>query len=208
VRELVSGSQRFNEIRRGGPRISPTLLSKRLQELVRAGVIEKAVEGTDVRYVLTPAGQELRPVIEALGAWGVRWIGTIGDAELDLKLLLWDMRRHINHAAVPPGRTVIRFEFPDQPAKTRSWWLVITPDDADVCDSDPGYPVVVEVTSRLRYMTELWLGDRSWSTALRTGDIQLHGASALRRALPRWLDLSPFAAVPRPRRAPPVGAAS
>lgn len=208
VRELVSGSERFNEIRRGVPRISPSLLSKRLQELIRAGIVEKLTDGSDVRYLLTPAGQELRPVIEALGAWGVRWIGEIGEAELDPKLLLWDMRRNINHAAVPPGRTVIRFEFPDVPTKTRFWWLAITPDDADVCDFDPGYPVAVAVTSRLRHMVELWIGNRTWNNLLRADDIKLSGASVARRALPHWLTLSPFAAVPRPRPAARVGAAS
>ena len=86
VRELVTGSEHFNELRRGLPRMSPTLLSKRLQQLTRAGVVERTDDG---RYVLTAAGEELRPVVEALGGWGVRWIGELGDADLDPKLLLW-----------------------------------------------------------------------------------------------------------------------
>jgi DNA-binding HxlR family transcriptional regulator len=80
VRELVTGSQHFNALRRGLPRMSPSLLSKRLQQLTRAGVIEHSDDG---RYVLTAAGEELRPVVEALGGWGVRWIGELGDADLD-----------------------------------------------------------------------------------------------------------------------------
>ena len=88
VRELVSGSQQFNELRRGLPRMSPSLLSKRLQQLARAGIVERQAEGSDIRYVLTPAGQELRPVVEALGIWGTRWIGELGDEDLDPKLLL------------------------------------------------------------------------------------------------------------------------
>src|SRR4051794_6516852 len=106
VRELVVGTERFNELRRGLPRMSPTLLSRRLQQLVRAGVVERHEDGTDVRYVLTDAGRELRPVVEALGAWGTRWIGELGDEDLDPKLLLWDMHRNVDRAALPDGRTV------------------------------------------------------------------------------------------------------
>jgi DNA-binding HxlR family transcriptional regulator len=106
VRELVSGSQHFNELRRGLPRMSPTLLSRRLHQFVRAGVVDREVEGIDVHYVLTRAGHELRPVVEALGAWGVRWIGELGDEDLDPKLLLWDMHRNIDQDAIPDRRPV------------------------------------------------------------------------------------------------------
>jgi DNA-binding HxlR family transcriptional regulator len=198
VRELVTGSQHFNDLRRGVPRMSPTLLSKRLHQLVRAGIINRQADGTQVRYVLTEAGQELLPVVEALGTWGVRWMGELGDEDLDPKLLLWDMHRNIDHRAVPAGRTVVQFAFPDVPAKTRNWWLVITPEQADVCDADPGYPVAVTVTASLRQMVLLWRGDLNWPEALSSGAIQLSGPQALRRALPRWFKLSAFAVVPRP----------
>ncbi|KAB1144745.1 helix-turn-helix transcriptional regulator [Streptomyces luteolifulvus] len=198
VREMVAGSRRFNELRRGVPRMSPTLLSKRLHQLVRAGVAEKRIEGKDVLYVLTPAGEELRPVVEALGAWGTRWIGELGEEDLDPKLLLWDMHRRIDHGAVPEGRTVVQFEFPDVPAQTRRWWLVITSDDADVCDADPGYDVAVTFTASLRSLIRVWRGDLGWSDALRAGSVKVNGPEALRRAAPGWFTLSTFAPVPRP----------
>lgn len=198
VRELLSGSEHFNELRRGLTRMSPSLLSRRLQQLVRAGVVERHVEGNGVRYVLTPAGQELRPVVEALGIWGIRWIGELGDEELDPKLLMWDMHRNIDRSAVPAGRTVVGFTFRDVPSDLRSWWLVIDEDDTDVCDEDPGYDVAVTVTSSLRGMTEVWRGDRSWSSALRTGALEVSGPADLRRAVPGWFTLSGFASVPRP----------
>ena len=198
VRELVSGSQQFNELRRGLPRMSPSLLSKRLQQLARAGIVEKKPEEDAVRYVLTPAGNELRPVVEALGIWGVRWIGEIGDEDLDPKLLLWDMHRNIDHTAVPGGRTVVRFGFPDAPPKARDWWMVITGDDADVCDVDPGHPVDVTVSASLRRMVEVWRGDVEWSAAIGSGEIEVRAPEALRRALPRWFKLPRFASVPRP----------
>jgi DNA-binding HxlR family transcriptional regulator len=200
VRELVTGSHHFNELRRGGPRMSPTLLSKRLSQLARAGVVQRQDDSGQVRYVLTPAGRELQPVIEALGTWGIRWIGEIGDEDLDPKLLPWDMHRNIDHDAVPAGRTVAQFTFPDAPASSRHWWLVITPNDTDVCDADPGYPVAVAVTASLRPMTQVWRGDLNWAQALGSGAVTIHGPETMRRAVPQWFTLSAFAPVSRPLR--------
>lgn len=197
VRELVTGSEHFNDLRRGLPRMSPTLLSKRLNQLTRAGIVQRQADGREVRYVLTEAGGELRPVVEALGMWGTRWIGELGDADLDPKLLLWDMHRNINHDLVPRPRTVVQFRFADVPVSARDWWLVITPDDVDVCDHDPGYPVTVIVAGTLRDMTRIWRGDLSWAAALGAGAVQLLGPAAMRRNLPGWFKLSVFAAVVR-----------
>jgi DNA-binding HxlR family transcriptional regulator len=194
VRELLSGSERFNDVRRGVPRMSPTLLAKRLNQLVRAGVVEKQAE----RYVLTPAGEELRPVVEALAVWGVRWIGELGDRDLDPKLLLWDMRRNTNADAVPDGRTVVFFQFTDVPPRTRHWWFILASGDADVCDEDPGHEVSLTVTAPLRALIQIWRGDLRWDEALRSETVQVQGPETLRRGLPTWFALSPFAAVPRP----------
>lgn len=194
VRELVSGSERFNDLRRGVPRMSPALLSKRLATLTRVGIVERRGD----RYLLTDAGRELQPIVEAVGTWGTRWIGELGEMDLDPKLLLWDMHRNIDHTEVPGPRTVVQFRFSDVPPAQRDWWLVITPDDADVCDADPGHGVAVTVRTPLRTLVRVWRGDLGWSTALRSGDLTLEGITALRRALPRWFTLSAFAAVPRP----------
>ncbi|MEV6655290.1 helix-turn-helix domain-containing protein [Streptomyces sp. NPDC051219] len=198
VRELMTGTEHFNELRRGVPRMSPTLLSKRLQQLVRAGIVDRRSDGHQVHYVLTPAGHELRPVVEALSVWGIRWIGELGDEDLDPKLLLWDMHRRIDHDAVPAGRTVVRFMFSDVAARTRDWWLVITAAEADVCDLDPGFEVAVTLSASLRHMVEIWRGDLGWSDALRSGAVAVQGPEALRRAVPDWFTLPPFASVPRP----------
>ncbi len=204
IRELVTGSRRFNDLRRGLPRMSPSLLSKRLGQLARAGVIERQAHGNEVLYVLTPAGEELRPIVEALGAWGVRWIGHLGREDLDPNLLLWDMHRNVDHAAVPAGRTVVHFGFPDVPQPSRDWWLVITEDDVDVCDADPGYEVTLSVTVDLRCMTQIWRGDLSWSAATRSGAITCAGPHAMRRALPSWFLPSRFASVERAPQPLPV----
>jgi len=197
VRELLAGSIHFNQLRRGVPRMSPTLLSKRLARLVQAGIIRREGDGQDVAYRLTAAGEELRPVVEALGAWGMRWIGELGDADLDPKLLLWDLSRHVDPGTIPAGRTVVSFRFDDVGAKLRDWWVVMTASEVDVCDFDPGYGVDVSLAGPLRRMVEVWRGDLPWSQALRTGSIELAGPAALRRSVPQWFPPSMFAAVPR-----------
>lgn len=204
VRELVTGSRRFNDLRRGLPRMSPTLLSKRLGQLARAGIIERHVEANEVQYTLTPAGEELRPIVEALGTWGVRWIGHLGQEDLDPSLLLWDMHRNVDQRTVPNRRTVIHFNFRDVPAGSRRWWLVVTRDDVDVCDTDPGYDIDVTVTTDLRSMIRVWRGDTTWSDALRSGSVALDGTTTMRRSLPHWFNPSRFAQIPRARECLPV----
>jgi DNA-binding HxlR family transcriptional regulator len=198
VREMLAGSQRFNELRRGLPRMSPTLLSKRLHQLTLGGLIQRRTVKGETLYELTPAGEELRPIVEGLGAWGVRWIGNLGDQDLDPKLLLWDMHRNIDHSVLPKGRSVVEFGFDDVPTGQRTWWLVLTPEEADVCDTDPGFPVALTVRTSLRRLIEVWRGDVSWSSAVRSGSLDVQGPAELRRAMPRWFTWSPFASVPRP----------
>ncbi|WP_460301255.1 winged helix-turn-helix transcriptional regulator [Actinocorallia aurea] len=191
VREMLLGSRTFSDLRRGVPRMSPSLLSKRLQQLVRAGI---AVKQADGGYDLTEAGRDLLPVVDSLAAWGGRWIGRIGDADLDPRLLMWDLHRRVDHAAVPDGRTVVLFRFPDAPPRDRDWWLVITADHTDVCDTDPGHGVAVTLTAPLRHMVDLWRGALTWPAALRDGGVSLHGPEPLRRALPTWFLLPSYSA--------------
>jgi DNA-binding HxlR family transcriptional regulator len=101
VRELVAGSQRFNEIHRGVPRMSRTLLSKRLQTLVQAGVVARSDGAHGPTYQLTETGRELESIVDALGRWGVRWMSALGDEDCDPALLVWDMHRRIDLAALP-----------------------------------------------------------------------------------------------------------
>jgi DNA-binding HxlR family transcriptional regulator len=197
VRELLAGSTHFNELRRGVPKMSPALLSKRLRSLTRVGIVQRDGSDNRVTYRLTQRGLELSEVVEALGAWGIRWIGELGDADLDPHLLLWDMRRRMNLAAMPRGRTVVSIEFDDVASDVARWWLVAD-EDVAICDDDPGFPVAVSVLTSLRTLTSLWRGDQSWDQALRTGSVTLLGPTEVRRQLPSWLGSSAFAPVPRP----------
>ena len=197
MRELVAGSTRFNDLRRGVPRMSPTLLSQRLKELEEAGIVERRTLSSDkgiFEYRLTRAGQDLRPVVEAMGIWGQKWVeSSLSLKNLDPSLLMWDMRRNLNPEPLPPRRSVIRFLYPELPAGKRDWWLVVEPDgEVDLCWSDPGFEIDLYVTTDLRTMTAIWMG---LETVRGNSDrIEFSGDAAIAGAMQDWLGLSPFAA--------------
>lgn len=202
LRELIAGSTRFNELRRGVPRMSPALLSKRLKDLESAGVIARAPVGGGpdlYEYRLTAAGRELQPVIEAIGKWGHRWIDSESSLEkLDPNLLMWDMRRNIDATPMPPRRSTIQFIYSDQPAATKNWWLIVEPGkDVDLCSVEPGFDVDLFLVTDLRTMTEIWMGYSTVDRARKEDRLMITGSRELEAALKTWLRLSPFARTER-----------
>lgn len=200
LRELVVGSTRFNDLRRGVPRMSPALLSQRLKALEAAGVVERrrsAGAGSPFEYVLTEAGRDLKPVVEAFGEWGQRWVSAeLSLQRLDVSLLMWDMRRNLDPDPMPPQRSVIQFGFTDQPAARRSWWLLVGGEDGvDLCAVDPGCDVDLYVSTDLRTMTAIWMGLDTLAAARADGRMILTGDRRLIDGMHAWLRLSPFARV-------------
>ena len=198
VRELLLGSRHFNELRRGVPRMSPALLSKRLKHLERANIVRRTEAGGRSAYDLTPQGEELRQIVESLGVWGVRWATQLGDEDLDPHLLMWDLRRTIPAHSWPAGRTVIAFVFSDVASRASRWWLCVEGGAVDLCDYDPGFDIDATVTASLRALTQVWRGDQSWTTALKSGSVLMEGPALLTRRLPDLIGSSSLAAVPRP----------
>jgi len=194
LRELFAGSTRFNDLRRGVPRMSPALLSQRLKELEQAGVVVRDGTGGG-EYRLTEAGHELRPIIEAFGIWGQRWVESDLSLEhLDAQLLMWDMRRGLDPTPLPPRRSVIQFRYPELPEARRRWWLVVDPDEeVDLCAIDPGFDVDLYVSADLRAMTAIWMGYETVRGAVERGTVILTGDPRLAAQMQRWLGLSPFA---------------
>lgn len=197
LRELLSGTTRFNDIRRGLPRISPTLLSKRLKQLEAAGIIthmgSKGEESAE--YRLTEAGQDMKAIVFNLGLWGHRWIDTSRSLRnLDACFLMWDMRRCLNPTPIPRGRQVIQFVYPEQKPGNRHWWLIVEDGKTDLCKIDPGFDVDLYVSTDLRTMTAIWMGYTTVEDEARGGRLRLTGDETLRTAMPRWLGLSIFAA--------------
>lgn len=198
VRELVAGSTRFNDLRRGVPRMSPALLSKRLKDLEHAGVVCRTASRGEqgVEYRLTRAGEDLRPVIEAMGTWGQRWVeADLSLENLDASLLMWDMRRGLDPTPMPSRHCVIQFMYPELAAGMRQWWLVVEPDKSvDLCSVDPGFDVDLYVRSDLRTMTAIWMGLTNVREAIEAERLLLTGDRQLSDRMQSWLGLSPFAA--------------
>jgi DNA-binding HxlR family transcriptional regulator len=198
LRELALGAERFNEIHRGVPRMSPALLVKRLRSLEAAGILHRAADGGNIVYRLTEAGAELTPVIEGLAAWGKGWLpASLSDAHADPDLVMWDIYRSINVASLPARQTVIRFDFADQPAAKRHRWIMGSAAGAELCITDPGHEVDLFVTTDSRTLVRIWHGDLLLRRAIEEGRLLLDGPGPLRRAFPKWMSVSPLAQVPR-----------
>ena len=196
MRELMAGSTRFNDLRRGVPKMSPTLLSQRLKELEQAGIVKRypvfAEKGV-FEYRLTDAGKDIGPVVEAMGFWGQKWVESdLSLKNLDPSLLMWDMRRNLNPTPLPKTRTVIQFLYSDLPSTKRDWWLVVEPEgEVDLCWSDPGFDVDLFVTVDLRTMTSIWMGLTTVERERRK--IEFSGSRSIAASMQEWLGLSPFA---------------
>lgn len=196
LRELLSGTTRFNDLRRGVPRMSPTLLSKRLKELEEAGVITATPtsQAGVMDYKPTAAGEDLRTIIMSLGFWGQRWIeSTLSLKNLDPGLLMWDMRRNLQPTPLPPRRTTINFIYPEMRPGRKSWWLVVDGEKVDLCLTDPGYDVDLYVSCPLRAMTAVWMGMAKLDSEVQAGRIKVTGDKDVARSMHQWLGLSPFA---------------
>ena len=197
VRELLCGSTHFNDIRRGVPRMSATLLAQRLRRLEEIGVVKRVAAGGAGRaeYHLTGAGEELRPIVTALGHWGARWIGSrLKRGQLDVGFLMWDIRRFVRLDKFPRGRTVvIHFRFTDAMPGERRWWLIVDQGSADLCRDPPGGEPTLVVESTVLALTEVWSGDRDAEQAIADRAVRVRGAARDVRALWGWLGRSAFA---------------
>jgi DNA-binding HxlR family transcriptional regulator len=198
LREMMAGSTRFNDLRRGVPRMSPALLSQRLKDLEKAGVVSRARADGEPRvfeYQLTRAGRELQPLIEGIGVWGQRWVETKMTLQnLDPRLLMWDMRRNLDPEPLPNRRSTIQFLYPEVPQARRTWWLIVAPNKTvDLCSTDPGFEVNLYVSSDLKTMTAIWMGLETVRIAMRDRHLKLVGDKQLASKMQTWLGLSPFA---------------
>lgn len=194
IRELLSGAVRFNQIRRGVPLISPSLLSQRLQRLEREGLIRRESCGTGHLYHLTEAGQDLAPIVQRVSRWGERWVlGHIDSRKPDVTALMWAIRRRVDPSVFPKVRVTVQFEFTDQAQAKRYWWLVNQTTYVDLCPKDPGFEVDIYVITDLRTLVQIWVGKLQLSTAINDGNLELTGPRGVRQTFGQWLLLSPFA---------------
>jgi DNA-binding HxlR family transcriptional regulator len=192
VREILCGSRRFNDIRRGIPRISRTMLSERLQELVHVGAVARVEGEHGPEYTLTESGRELMGIVSALGTWGQRWLPRRPeDEDLDLEPVLVDMQRRVRTAALPEDPIVVRFEIKGQ---RQPRFMLLKQAEASLCTQNPGFPEPLCVRTSLPALVAWWRGDASFADAQRMG-LTVDGPKALARAFPGWFERYLFAEV-------------
>lgn len=186
VSRLIDGCTRFNEIHRGVPRISPTLLRQRLEHLEHAGLCYRAPlkNGRGHEYLLTEAGKALDPIIMSLAVWGQQWSRDLETEDLDPAFLAWSMHTRLDVAAMPETRTVLEFEFSGTTADCRRFWLVVEDTKVDMCLKHPGHEVDLVIRAPIRHFIETWRGFRDLRSEIASGRIQVEGPSEIRRELP------------------------
>ncbi len=197
LRNLLLGCTTFTRIAEGAPGISHTLLTTRLRELERVGVVHTTPHpsGRGSLYYLTDAGQDLWDVMTAIGTWGKRWLELAPD-HIDPFVVLWSWcNSRLDHNRLPEHRVVVRFEFPDQPKGSRRFWLVLDGDQSEVCRTDPGFDEDLIVEAESKALAEWHLGQITWNEAIRSDRIRVFGSKPLARMLPTWNRLSSFAEV-------------
>lgn len=188
--------------------MSATLLAQRLKKLEEVGVLRRVQKGNQQEYVLTSAGEELRPIILAIGHWGARWIGSrLQDNQLDAGFLMWDIRRFANIDKFPADRrVVIHFFLNDARQRERHWWLVVANGEIDLCREDPGHELTLVVEASVASLTEIWTGDSDPDTEQQSRRLLVRGSGRDARNLWQWLGRSVFAASrPQPKKDKRVG---
>jgi DNA-binding HxlR family transcriptional regulator len=199
LREALMGAKRFKEFERGLGRISPTMLTKRLNELVSNGLmISKKIPGQKGHeYFLTQAGKDVNPLIRQLGDWGMRWArGQMENSELDVELLMLYLQRSVKTDKLAGNETIVQFNFTDL-KKLGKWWLVVHHNDVDICIEDPGKEVDVWFVTDLRTMIEVWMGDITYKKAIREKRLKLIGPPALTGNVTNWMANSVYAGIPK-----------
>lgn len=190
LRDLAGGATRFAQLQRGVPLASPSLLTRRLRELEADGVIErrKSPSARSWTYHLTPRGEELVPIVLALGTWGQRWSRRdLPPHEVDLDLLLWAMETSVHPEAFGSSRALVELDLKDQPPHKRHWWFLNDRGRCELCLKHPGFEVDLYIISDLPTLIRIWRGDRSLGEARESGDLEAHGTREAVGALPRWL---------------------
>jgi DNA-binding HxlR family transcriptional regulator len=190
VRNLLNGCRTFNEIRQGAPGISTALLAQRLDILERHGVLRRTVDGRAVTYRLTEMGQALRPVLDAMGQWGARWLET-EPGHLEPAYVLWATMKLVDLDRIPDGTTVVRFELRDRPAEQH--WMLLQRPQPELCSRSTGYTEDLVCRTDAVTLVDLHLKQLTYARAIRTGRVELVGPPRLCKEFPGWFRSSPFA---------------
>jgi DNA-binding HxlR family transcriptional regulator len=193
IRNLYLGCGSFSEILEGAPGLSRTLLSQRLKQLTRLGVVQSSAkaDGRGHNYQLTSAGHDLFRVCQSLGEWGARWL-EIAPENLDPFVALWSMCNALRRERLPDRRVVIRFDFTGRSRRER-YWLLIELGDTEICKTNPGLDEDLYIEAEAEAFVKWHAGQLTWAQATREGRIQLDGSPSLIKMFPTWNARSMFA---------------
>ncbi len=213
VRELLMGTTHFRDFQRALPQMSPTLLAKRLTELVDCGLVIKKELPQQKRteYHLTAAGKELKPVVMGMAEWGARWArDQMSDDELDIQAIMYHLLLRLDQGRLPDGQIVIEFVFPNLPTYSR-WWIVVEANGKkELCLDHPNAQVDAQIRSDVRTIAEIYSGDADVSGAKAAGRLEITGNPVLVRTLSSWFPISPVSHIrPHPEsrwKSPPAAA--
>lgn len=199
TRELLMGARRFNEMQRGLGLISPALLTSRLKSLEDEGlIVRRKIQGQKgYEYFPTEACEKLLPVLKALGEWGLCWARhNLSDDDFDADFLMFYLERSVDPAKLLGDESILQFHFSDFPSQA-NWWLLVRGERVDLCLKDPGKDVDVYISSTVRVMADVWMGERTYKSAMESGELTVQGPAALTRNIKSWLRPSIFADSPR-----------
>jgi DNA-binding HxlR family transcriptional regulator len=200
VRELLGGSGHFNELQRGLPGISRSVLAQRLRFLEREGVVTRVEEERGSRYEMTPAGRDLEEVLTAFSRWGARWaVQEPRPEKLDPAMLVWSMHRRLRPDSLPDDRTVVEFRFSG--CRRDRIWLVIEERKGSVCLKPPGLDTDVVVTTAGESLFRAWVHRVPLDGEVRGGRIRTEGPPRLARRWPEWFDWPDYPSPLTPGRA-------
>lgn len=193
LRELLFGSTGFNDISRGVPRMSRTLLSKRLKELVDRGVItrQQKTVSREVQYRLTEAGEALGPVVMGMAHWGQEWLEIEPSLEnVDVGFLMWDIHRNAVPMKDLPNPFIVEFFLNNVDENKSTHWLVFEDDKVDLCHIDHGFTVDVQIDVSIEKLTKVWMGWEDMSEAIKQNQLKLKGKKTYTDLATTWLGAS------------------
>lgn len=195
VRALMMGARRFSDLTEAVPRISPAVLSARLKAMGEQGLIVKRQPSgpKSANYRLTASGRELRPIIEQLAVWGMRWAArNVRERDIDIGAMMWDVHKSLRTSELPDGETVISIALRDV-EKFKSWWLVANGRKVDLCSDNPGKDVDIYLSCEIGDLLGVWRGELSARQLVADGAMTADGPSDLIGTLDHWMPLSPMA---------------
>lgn len=199
LNQLWNGYTRFSDLRRAVGNISPGILSKRLSDLEKAGLVERIedrAKGT-VDYVRTAKAVELEAAMNLLAVWAQRNIDAdLALADSNLSQMMWFFGRQIQSAALPSRRIVMRFHFTDEAGPFPVYWLLSEPSaPVEICVKVPDFDVDLYVETTKLSWNALFYGRSTVAREVDSGRLFVTGDALLKRTMPEWLPRSGYADV-------------